>query len=146
MQLFCIYKFNGYQLLHNGYTCSYMFRLNYAAIIRESSPIDTSSVQRVIEWQNIHILQSYHWFLYSLHMIKSICWHKILCINILILSYVNYKEISDTTVIYEYIYFTILWHATRCLCLQRTSPWWWLSSSAATCRSMYNYCAVVGNK
>jgi hypothetical protein len=39
-----------YQLLHNSYKCSYMFQLNYRAIIRESSSVAISSMQYVTEW------------------------------------------------------------------------------------------------
>jgi hypothetical protein len=39
-----------YQLLHNRFTHSYMFRLTISAIISESSYIDISSVHGVSEW------------------------------------------------------------------------------------------------
>jgi hypothetical protein len=39
-----------YQLLHNKFIHSYMFRLTISAVIRESSYVDISSVYRVSEW------------------------------------------------------------------------------------------------
>jgi hypothetical protein len=39
-----------YQLLHNKFIHSYLFRLTISAIIRQSSYTDISSVQRASEW------------------------------------------------------------------------------------------------
>jgi hypothetical protein len=42
LAVFYIYRFICYQLLYNGFTCSYMCRLNYSAIIRETSTVGTT--------------------------------------------------------------------------------------------------------
>jgi hypothetical protein len=48
--------YDYYQLLHSNSVYSYMFRLKYSTIVRESFSTEVRSLHYIIEWQCVHLL------------------------------------------------------------------------------------------